>query len=143
MKKNTYTSCSVPPRSGLYLQHYGVKGMKWGVRKQRKKSSDYSEAKRLKKKRSSELSNQELRKLNERMRLENEYNSLKSQRSVINRGHKIAQKTVAYAGTATALYGLSKKALNSKAGKAAISRGKKALVHAYAAGQIYKSRSGR
>ena len=80
---------------GDSLEHYGVKGMKWGIRKDRsskssgtKKKSSRSEA-RTKKKRAAaatkaasnpkNMSNDELRKQNERMRLEQEYKRLKKQ----------------------------------------------------------------
>lgn len=77
------------------LEHYGVKGMKWGVRKDRsskssgpKKKSARSEARAKKKKAAAEkkaandpknLSNDELRKQNERMRLEQEFKRLKKE----------------------------------------------------------------
>lgn len=74
------------------LYHFGIKGMKWGVRryqnkdgsltpagKKREKSEDYVRAKDLKKKRLSELSNDELRELNNRMQLESTYRNLKKQ----------------------------------------------------------------
>lgn len=104
----------------LYLQHYGVKGMKWGVRKSRKnrtgrkrgkrrQSSDHRTARKIKKKRLSEMSNQEINAVNRRMRLENEYRSLRSQQSVIKRGHKKVQAAVAIVGTATAVYKLGGK----------------------------------
>lgn len=77
------------------LEHYGVKGMKWGIRKDRssrssgtKKKSSRSSA-RAKKKRAAaatkaasnpkNMSNDELRRQNERMRLEQEYKRLKKQ----------------------------------------------------------------
>lgn len=44
------------------IKHHGVKGMKWGVRKDRKKLSD--------------MSDQELRDYNNRKKLENEYKKL-------------------------------------------------------------------
>ena len=59
------------------LQHYGVLGMKWGVRRARRQpSADATEAKALKKKKLNELSNAELRKLNDRMNLERNYSQL-------------------------------------------------------------------
>ena len=78
---------------GDSLEHYGVKGMKWGIRKDRsskssgtKKKSSRSEA-RAKKKRAAaatkaasspkNMTNEELRRRNERMRLEQEYKRLK------------------------------------------------------------------
>lgn len=91
------------------LKHYGIKGMKWGVRKSRKsrQSSDHRTAKKIKRKRLSEMSNQEINTVNQRMRLENEYRSLRSQQSVINRGHKKVQTAIAIVGTATAAYKLA------------------------------------
>ena len=75
------------------LYHHGILGMKWGVRryqnkdrsltnagkkckKKRYESADEKEANRLRKKKSYELSNTEIRKINERRRLEKEYNKL-------------------------------------------------------------------
>ena len=56
------------------LKHYGVLGMKWGHRKQsRPMSEDAKKAKNLKKKKVSEMSNSELKRLNERMNLEQNY----------------------------------------------------------------------
>ena len=72
-----------------YLQHYGVLGMKWGQRRAQRKldriekkakkqgwDADATTAARLKTKKVSQMSNAELKKLNERTRLENEYKSL-------------------------------------------------------------------
>ena len=68
------------------LYHFGVKGMKWGVRKDRKRSisskrsrsdsKDYTESRDLLKKSSNKLSNAELRKINERLNLEQQYSNL-------------------------------------------------------------------
>lgn len=54
------------------VEHFGVKGMKWGVRKKRR-SADFNEAQRLRKKNPDTLSNKELQTLNTRMNLENQY----------------------------------------------------------------------
>lgn len=83
------------------LAHYGVLGMKWGVRKDRSsgsrrkssKSDDYVRAKQLKKKRLSQLSNAELKELNNRMQLESTYKNLKKQN--VSMGKKFVQD-VAY-----------------------------------------------
>lgn len=79
------------------LYHYGIKGMKWGVRryqnkdgtltaagKKRKRakseinswSDDAKEAYRIKQKSVHEMSNKELQTLNKRMNLESEYRRL-------------------------------------------------------------------
>lgn len=91
-----------------YLMHYGVKGMKWGVRKDRSKSysDDYNSTKSLRKKNVKQLSNSELRKLNERMQLEANYKRLNP--SVVNKGYKFAKGLLTAGGTIGGLYQLSK-----------------------------------
>lgn len=76
------------------LKHYGVLGMHWGVRKdrngvrrgRRQQSEDYINTKDLRKKRLSEMSNSELRALNERLNLESQY--LRMSQTKINKGQK-------------------------------------------------------
>ena len=98
------------------LYHYGVLGMKWGVRRSRSKSSyiskkkrkkaastknmsaDAKEAARLKKKSVSQMSNAELRKYNERKQLEQQYAKLNP--SNIKRGIAIAGTVAGTLGTA-------------------------------------------
>lgn len=67
-----------------FLAHYGVKGMKWGVRKdrvkkprsKRPKSSEHEESRRIKKKKLSEMTNEEIATLTRRLQLESQYNRL-------------------------------------------------------------------
>lgn len=71
------------------LCHYGILGMKWGIRRfqnkngrltllgrKRKMSQDAREAKKLSKKRVHEMSNEELKTLNKRKQLEADYQRL-------------------------------------------------------------------
>lgn len=71
------------------LEHYGVLGMKWGVRRARTKSTsskDSSSVAALKKKKVHELSNEDLKKITTRLNLEKQYSSLSP--SAGNRGKK-------------------------------------------------------
>ena len=115
--------------------HYGVPGMKWGRRKSQSSSfkslkkkridsysSDYQETRKMRRKSSKKLSNAELKKLNERMRLEQEYNRLST--SQVNRGLEVTKKTVAIAGTIGGLYSISQSDY-VKAGKTLLSKIKK------------------
>ena len=103
------------------LCHHGVKGMKWGIRKdyissgseKRKRSrqedwsDDAKEASQIKKKRVSQMSNVELRKLNERQNLERQHSQLNP--SVISKGMKYAATAVTITGTVVTLYANSGK----------------------------------
>ena len=88
-----------------YLAHHGILGQKWGIRRfqnkdgsytaegkrRRKESDDYSEYKELKKKKNKQMSNTEMRKFNERARLEEEYKRLHP--NTIQKGLKIVRAT--------------------------------------------------
>lgn len=101
------------------LYHYGIKGMKWGVRRYQNKdgsltsagkkrynqndwSDDAKEASRLKKKSVSQMSNAELRKLTERQQLERNYANLNPSR--IKKGLAVATTVATALGTITTLY---------------------------------------
>lgn len=94
------------------LYHYGVLGMKWGVRRDRSRSSgsrrkrsmsdDAREASVIKKKRVNQMSNAELKKLNERKRLEQEYSRLNP--NAAKKGWKFVAGAAGIMGTALAVY---------------------------------------
>lgn len=93
------------------LYHYGVLGMKWGVRcnrastksssgkTKRSPSEDYIQAQSLKKKKLHELSNKELETLNRRMQLEQNYRSLNRQQ--VSRGQKFVTDVLTEVGKET------------------------------------------
>lgn len=109
------------------LKHFGVLGMKWGIRRSETKSSknpseEYTQSRLLKSKSAKELSNAELKALTNRLQLEKQYNDLSP--SDYKKGLN-AVKTITAAGTTVAsLYALTKtplaqdiiKALKAKMG---------------------------
>lgn len=97
-----------------FLYHSGVKGMKWGIRNSVKRlknriknphySKDYKQTKNLRRKSSKYLSNNQLRELNKRMELEQNYNRLST--TPLNRGFTIARNIIAISGTIAGLYAM-------------------------------------
>ena len=100
-----------------HLQHHGIKGMKWGVRRYRNKDGsltpagrkrygDWSEdartASEIRTKKVSQMSNAELKKLNERVRLEQEYSRLNP--NTVQKGWKYVAGAAGVMGTALAVY---------------------------------------
>lgn len=98
------------------LIHYGIKGMKWGVRRyqnsdgtytdegkrRRNYSSDYTSTQSLRKKSYKELSNSELKELNRRLNLESEYKRLNA--STSSKAYTAAKTFVGVTGTISAIY---------------------------------------
>lgn len=108
-----------------FFAHYGVKGMKWGVtrsgRSRPKGSVDHRSAQKIAKKKPYQMSNKELKKLNERRNLEDNYRRLNP--SVFKKTAGIGKGIVATAGTLSALVTI----VNTPAGKAAVKAGKAAI----------------
>ena len=115
------------------LYHYGIPGMKWGVRrfqpnkgsgKKKRSLSKKSKAAKIRfrnetgsrsskalrdyrKKDINKMSNKELQAAINRMNLEKQYRSLTKRDTML--GNKVAKDVLAYAGSAAALYALYKK----------------------------------
>ena len=117
-----------------FLEHYGIPGMRWGVRRSRgsngrvgrktsSSSKDRSQVDKLARRPVKSLSNKQIQQINNRFQLEKTFNQMRTERSVINRGHNYVKTGLAVAGTGVAIY----KLVNSKAGQAAIETGRAAI----------------
>lgn len=117
-----------------FLAHYGIKGMRWGVRRDRdggkgsvdkhssSASADHIQARAAASKSVSSLSNQELKQLVERMNLESQYSKLSSgnnnsasafvqralQNAAQNYVQSLAQKVLTSTGEALLKFALAK-----------------------------------
>jgi len=122
------------------LAHYGILGMKWGVRRERgpdgrvsggltkrqrakkeKKataqlSEDHEKSRRAIKKGVRALSDAELKDLIKRLEMEKKYNDLNPQG--IQKGHAVAKTFLAGATTITSIYAISKTPLAQDVAKA-------------------------
>ncbi len=101
------------------LYHYGVKGMKWGVRKDRSSSrknktkgwsKDAKRANSIKKKSVKQMSNAELKELNKRMELESNYHRLNPNK--VKTGLAYVGMTAGAMGTVISLYNNSNTLIN-------------------------------
>lgn len=84
------------------LFHWGIPGMKWGIRRRssrgstRPESEDHKTVKTLRSKKVSEMSNDELKKLTTRLQLEKQLKDLSA--SDVSMGQKIVQEVLGNAG---------------------------------------------
>lgn len=104
-----------------YLKHYGIPGMRWGKRKGNVTittpgHADYEKTKSMRSKSTHELSNADLKDLNNRLQLERQYKDLTKKEK--SKGEKFVTsvleasgKTVATALVTRALNNMIKKAL--------------------------------
>ena len=118
---------------GAEIKHYGVKGQKWGVTRERGKngrvtrttSEDHDTSRRLKSKKPSEMSNKELEAVNRRLQLERTNNELQSRSGLqkIKAGTQAAGTILAVGTTVSSVY----KFVKSPAGQAIINGVKQTL----------------
>ena len=112
------------------LMHYGVPGMRWGVHRAQKRttgvekkgakkgwSDDTIEVAKIKTKRVKQMSNADLKKLNERNQLEVTNRELKKKQ---NRGQRAVQSFIKTAGTIAGIAGAA--AIYKKYGTEILSR---------------------
>jgi len=111
-----------------FIKHYGVLGMHWGVTTQ-KVASDHSEdakvARELRKQPISSLSNEELKKLNARQKLEQEHTRLNPKTH--DKGLKAVKTIIGGAGMAAGVYNLAK----GPAGAAALKLGARMVLYGF------------
>ena len=121
------------------LKHFGIPGMRWGVRKSRRLSgktskerktesseeqmTDHQRAVQLRKKGVKNLSTKELKELVNRTQLEQQYRTLNT--SKFEKGMAIVSKLTAHGTTLNNFYSTSKKPLVQDTVKAARSLAKK------------------
>lgn len=115
------------------LYHYGILGMKWGVRRERgadgrvtskPASADYTRSRRLKAKGSKRLSTSELQEVTKRLNLEKQLKDMSP--SEIDKGLAFIKKLTAAGTTLAALYALTKTPLGQDIIKAVKTSSKKA-----------------
>lgn len=127
------------------LYHYGILGMKWGVRRAQKKlnridrkskkenwSSDATEAAKIKTKKVNQMSNAELNKLNNRKNLERNYSQLNP--GVIKKGLIAAGAVAGALGTITAIHSNGSKVISI--GKDYVGKSRKGLANVAASAVI-------
>ena len=90
------------------LKHVGILGMKWGRRKgsSASDSADHTSSRTLKKKKTSQMSNEELKKLAARLQLEKQVKDLSKKE--LTGGKKVVMDILGGAGKQTAITYVSK-----------------------------------
>lgn len=92
-----------------FLEHHGVRGMKWGVRRSRGSngrvtSADHNISRDLMKRHVSELANHQIQTVNTRLGLEQNLSRLNP--GAVKRGQTAAREILTVVGTATAVAAL-------------------------------------
>lgn len=107
-------------RNNNEIKHYGVLGMKWGVRKKRTMSADAQRTASIRKKKIYEMSNEELKTAKNRLELESQYKQFADKKKVGKRAVQAFIKTAGTITAVTAAYGTYKKL--GKEGKKALDK---------------------
>jgi len=109
-----------------FLEHHGVKGQKWGIRNKKSRvktsrpaSADSRKVSELKKKKPNQLTNKQLKIVQERQSLEQNFR--RANPKTIEKGHAFAKATLAIGSTAAGLYALTQ----SPGGKQLVRAGKR------------------
>ena len=101
-----------------FFEHFGVKGMKWGVRRDSIRkgrrsgknnepvSEDKKQATNYRKRSVDSLSNSELRRLNERLQLERQYSQLTKTPNIAQRGLTFIENAAFVVRKANDIYNL-------------------------------------
>lgn len=95
------------------LFHYGILGMRWGIRRPRGAdgrvvttgSADHKEARALQRRGIENLTTNELKVLTQRLQLERQHRDLSP--DLITRGRLTLQNVAAFGGTVTSLYSIA------------------------------------
>lgn len=119
------------------LEHHGVKGQKWGVRRRRtsatsskvdKKftSSDFKRTQSLRGRKPQQLTNKQLKDLNERMNLEQNFRRMNPR--LVDKGHNRVKYLLAFGTTAATAGALTARFLKTPAGQKTVNKGRAVLV---------------
>lgn len=97
-----------------FLEHYGVKGMKWGVQRasKHKPSSEGRKVREIKKRPAHSLTDKQLKEANARMNLEQNYNRLNP--TTLHRGRNHILAVLAFAATANELQKFTQSAVGRR-----------------------------
>lgn len=77
------------------LKHFGIPGMKWGIRR-KNPSGDYTKAREIRKKHVSEMSNDELKTVIGRLSLEKQYKDISA--ATVGRGNRFVSQLIQRVG---------------------------------------------